>query len=365
MNANVGGEFVWAAEVLHERVTGCHRAPARHQGGHCISVRRRGPSPNATDAPHRDRRARLLCRGHTGGHCIAERGNRVDDGPAQLRGLRALAGLTQEQLADLAGVHVRTVRGLETSHITSPRRYTLVHLARALGLDVSGQLALLETWGRGGVGPGELSRVTVRRDSANVIGDLLAASATSAMPVSLSETIVIGPDRLTDYRRTEEVLVALVDGVTGRHLFYAPEDDTVPVEDFHLSSLENCQVVRERIDPDTHAKLFDLSLGRSLNKGDSHVVRYAIDMAAARRSNRAVAPAGGCEIGGFVHSPASYILEVRFPAGAAPRECAQVFQARPTGPIRKLRRLLPGTAHSVHIALVHPKPGGHGIVWSW
>ncbi|WP_341538459.1 helix-turn-helix domain-containing protein [Streptacidiphilus pinicola] len=51
-----------------------------------------------------------------------------------LRGLRAAAGLTQEQLAERSGVSVRTIRRLETGALPDPRLTTLNQLAAALGV---------------------------------------------------------------------------------------------------------------------------------------------------------------------------------------------------------------------------------------
>ena len=51
-----------------------------------------------------------------------------------LRQLRRQAGLSQEALAQRAGVGIRTVRGLETGERTNPNVDTLRALADALGL---------------------------------------------------------------------------------------------------------------------------------------------------------------------------------------------------------------------------------------
>lgn len=54
---------------------------------------------------------------------------------AMLRGWRDRALLSQEQLADRAGVHVRTVRRLESDAVERPRNASILRLAEALGLD--------------------------------------------------------------------------------------------------------------------------------------------------------------------------------------------------------------------------------------
>lgn len=293
--------------------------------------------------------------------------NEPSGGAAHLKRLRATAGLTQEQLAELAGLHVRTIRGLETDHVTSPRRESLSLIGRALGLDVSGQLRLLAAWGLPDVGTVVPATVPTVDAESSVIDRFLDGSLASCTPVALSETVTVGENRVVLMRRTEEVVVALRTGVSVRHVFYEPRDESVDVERLHLSETENCQVVREFADSIRRVKVFELALGRTLNENDSHVIRYAADFGSATMEEApgAPGPARGEEIGGFFRPPSSYLLEVRFHERAVPARCTQVFLARPTGPTRTVASLKPSTTNAVHIALVNPKPGGHGIVWNW
>lgn len=282
----------------------------------------------------------------------------------ELRRMRLAAGFTQEQLAGLAGIHLRTVRGLETRHVTTPRRSSLALLARAFGLDVTSTLRFMEAWGFAELAPVEVWDPLGEADP-DRIDHYLAESAAHVTPVALSELTVVGVDRTVVSRRTEEVTVALSDCVVGRRIFYDPEEPHIDVEKFHLVELENCQVVRERIDHRGRGKLIELSYGRSLRRGESHIVRYTADMAAARRAPTIAAPDVGREIGGFIRSPASYVLEVRFHDRARPRWCTQVFQPTPQGRVRTVGPLRPDGSNTFHIALLNPKPGGHGILWGW
>ena len=62
---------------------------------------------------------------------------------ALLRQLRLAAGLTQEALAERAGVSAKAVSDLERGPSRSPRLATVALLAAALGLDPAGRARLL------------------------------------------------------------------------------------------------------------------------------------------------------------------------------------------------------------------------------
>lgn len=62
-----------------------------------------------------------------------------------IRLARVRAGLTQESLAELAGVSARTIRNLESRRIVAPRQSSLRALVDALAIDaeVAGDLFAL------------------------------------------------------------------------------------------------------------------------------------------------------------------------------------------------------------------------------
>ena len=74
---------------------------------------------------------------------------------ARLRAWRRRVLLTQEQLADRAGVSVRTIAGLEAGRVRYPRSDTLRRLADALGLTEQERAGLTTTTtgGTGGLAP--------------------------------------------------------------------------------------------------------------------------------------------------------------------------------------------------------------------
>jgi transcriptional regulator with XRE-family HTH domain len=79
--------------------------------------------------------------GKSGSHDLAA-GRDVPFG-TRLRGLREAAGLTQEELAESAGLSVRAIRSLERGERKRPYPHTVRSLADALGLPEDERALLL------------------------------------------------------------------------------------------------------------------------------------------------------------------------------------------------------------------------------
>jgi tetratricopeptide (TPR) repeat protein/transcriptional regulator with XRE-family HTH domain len=88
-----------------------------------------------------------------------------------LRQLRAGAGLTQEELAEAAGVSLRSVSDLERGRVGIPQKETVRLLADALGL-IGAARAEFEAAARGRAGPGGVAAATrtLPRDVASFTG---------------------------------------------------------------------------------------------------------------------------------------------------------------------------------------------------
>ncbi|MEV4109735.1 NB-ARC domain-containing protein [Nonomuraea sp. NPDC049695] len=129
---------------------------------------------------------------------------------ALLRGWRKRALLTQEQLAERAGLNVRTVRRLESSSLWHPRTRSVLLLAEALGLDGEEQ-AMLVAVTRG-------LPVPARRDDPQESGPPPAAPAVPRqLPADVAT--LVGRRRelaiLETYQGANTVTVVAIDGMAG------------------------------------------------------------------------------------------------------------------------------------------------------
>ncbi|MBB4910792.1 helix-turn-helix domain-containing protein [Actinophytocola algeriensis] len=101
---------------------------------------------------------------------------------AVLRTYRRGAGLTQEELADRAGLSVRAIRNLEIGRTERPQRQTVTLLGRALRLSDTDQAALLAAAGRGEPAPPAHGRCELPPDVPDLCGrDQPVAALTRAL----------------------------------------------------------------------------------------------------------------------------------------------------------------------------------------
>lgn len=286
-------------------------------------------------------------------------------GGSQLRSLRIATGFTQEQLSDRSGVHVRTIRGLESGRIARPRRSTVDALSTAMSLDISVRGALLADWKIYDADPADSTQPRTGRSQLDAIETHLAASRRSLKNVAVIEYVTVGADRRLAHRETQEVFIARRAGVSTSAIYWDPMDDSIDVTRFRLENVEGCTVIDEIPDPSGTGKLFRMKLRRTLDAGETHINRYRLDFARARRPGPHEMPTEGAEITGFYHSPALFILELRFDSDDLPISCEQIYQARPNATIRPTQTISVNAAGVCHIALERPRPGGHGISWHW
>ncbi|WP_285472835.1 XRE family transcriptional regulator [Actinoplanes sp. NBRC 101535] len=93
-----------------------------------------------------------------------------------LRGARLRADLTQEGLADQAGVSVRTIRDLERRRVRAPHRHTAESLAEALGLSGPDRTRFFAAAGQDSEPPAARRRPGSRRDRSRMAPAQLPAA---------------------------------------------------------------------------------------------------------------------------------------------------------------------------------------------
>ncbi len=113
-----------------------------------------------------------------------------------LRRLRRTAGLTQEALAQRAGVSARAIADLERGINLAPRRDTLQMLAAALGLSAAERAALAAAAHRSGPVERRIARAVAATDGIGVATPVDSRAPTSNLPAQL--TSFIGRERERD-----------------------------------------------------------------------------------------------------------------------------------------------------------------------
>lgn len=92
-----------------------------------------------------------------------------------IRGYRRASGLTQQQLAKVAGVSLGLVRDLEQGRTRSPRWGTVQALASALGLDDQDRVKLVASWEPGGRRQADLRQsIPAQAVNVRILGSLVA-----------------------------------------------------------------------------------------------------------------------------------------------------------------------------------------------
>ena len=296
-------------------------------------------------------------------------------GPTALHRIRRTANLTQEQLAELSGMHVRSIRALEIGQVSAPRRSSLERIAAAAGLDHADLGRFLTAWGHvdevSTQRPFELltPRPAPGSSPATQGGFPLPTDGramTTSRNVVLHKTIQVGANRHILWEEIGQVVLALTDGVDGKQLICEP-DQPVDLDQVVATNLAHCRVGEQREVAGRGVKVFDFLFDRTLDRGDTHLLRYRIEYGdhGLPLTSDGTRPQEGFSFHGLFGPCASLVVQVNFAPEDPPRRCEQVFATRPAAPIRVRRALSIDSWHCAHVAIQSPRPGGHGIRWFW
>lgn len=290
---------------------------------------------------------------------------------AELKRRRSEVGLTQQRLADLADLSVRTVRGLENGTVPTPHLSSLARIVAALGLDSTARLDFLSAWGR--EDHSEFAAIesiyAEHRPGVNGLRAAVRARAASLDSLALLSRVVVGPGRRIQSRDREVVVIARVDGVAGQIDISEPTSN-LRLDLIDIDQVDACRVLRARTLPHLGVKVFDLDFGKTLSRGDTHSFRYRIDY---RRATEAIARS--VDAGeplcvdltgdGFYRTVPIYSLRVQFDPHDVPKRCVRIYRARPGAEITELERIPVSAWSAVQLNIQDAKPGNHGLRWEW
>ena len=285
-----------------------------------------------------------------------------------LRGYRQAAGLTQQQLADLSELSVRTVRGLENEAAAEPRVESLTRLAAALGLPSATRTDMLTAWGH------------IEKDESNLLEQLYAGEQTGQAALralvrarvaqtsylTWLSTVVVGPDRRIASRQVDKILVARVDAVRGEAQICEPTSP-VALALVELRPIGGCRVLRARTLPQLGVKVFDVDFGVVLRRGAVHRISYLNDY---RRATEVIPQQPGSVSSdvtgdGFYRKVPTYSLQVSFQDEDLPKRCIRVYRPRPDARVTEIEQVPVTAWGSAQFTIQDAKPGNHGMKWEW
>lgn len=285
------------------------------------------------------------------------------DLPQLIRTSRLTAGLTQEHLAALSELSVRTVRNLELGTGPLPRRGSLARIAAALGMNPIQRAELM--LGAGYSDEADTAQDPFEFDANLDTGRLIRDNVANLSWISVQLRTRIGPHRVEQEEEEIRVMQARRDNVDGVYLIC--EADTGRYEDARgvgIECLEDCEVVETRLFREQNMRVIRLGFGRTLRRGESHSYRFrmAYPGDAPRRAGRITEGYGG---NGFFRPTPLYAMRVEFDPADPPAECVQVYRSRPNRAVRDVRPIPLLNSTTAQLVIQDAKPGTHGLRWSW
>jgi transcriptional regulator with XRE-family HTH domain len=280
-----------------------------------------------------------------------------ETGSRTLLECRAARGLTQEALAHLAKVAVRTVRGIETGRIQSPRADTLARLATALNLSAGQREQFLASWGRQRPAP-------FRRDiwGEGDLAERIYRQHRSMKHLYIGCAVTVGPTGKVEYRDNLDVILATWRRIDRKYVVLVPSEgyDQWKVD---FENLDGCHIGSSRAAV-TNARVVELVLDSPLEAGDTCVLSDRMRYTRANHADRRADPSEVAAVG--LASPTDLlVLQVQFAPTRQPRLCEQIFWRRTDSEPEPVAELNLSPSAQVHVAIPSPQAGLHGIRWTW
>lgn len=281
--------------------------------------------------------------------------------PTQLRVLRRARGLSQEGLAQRAGVGVRTLRALESGETERPHPDSLVRIGRALGFSPEQCDGLLTAWSPAGGRP--LAQIVGERlDVDDYLGDGVHSSITNGQVrtvVGINQ-MQIGVDRRPRSCAQMRVFEARRDDVCSYWLLWGHEPGQ-DLEKVSLTIAVGGSVLERNLLPDIDVVAFRVGFPRPLVRYERHYLHAVWDFADCYAAETdATSTEYLC---GWNRSPEHQVVAVTF-EGAAPARIWEMKGPEPAS-FEKVRAVVADASKTVSATYSSPAPGMRGFSWEW
>jgi transcriptional regulator with XRE-family HTH domain len=292
---------------------------------------------------------------------------RVLLGSAAVVGARKRAGLTQEQLAERAGLSVRALRDLELGRVRRPRRSTLDLISASVGLTETQAAALHEAWCADGGFHDFAEMIHVEGDIAALMR--LEISQRELRQLLHFEKVVIGPDRRLSRSHTVMHFEALEPKTTTRSIVWGG-DMIHSASAAQLTAVAGAAVTSRTVLPDLDLVVFTLTFPEPLAVGMTHTLSYDLVFDESNQPGNAhqqLTPEVTQEIAlGFRRPVECHILHIVFDGCPPPLRAWEIREGT-VGGWRNWQpgRPVPVAANSIEYHRANAVTGVHGLLWEW
>ncbi|WP_026181138.1 helix-turn-helix domain-containing protein [Demetria terragena] len=281
-------------------------------------------------------------------------------GPAAIRWLREVSGLTQRGLAEASGVSERTIRGLERGHVQRPHYSSLRSLAKAAGLEHDQREAFLRAWSpdRGR----SLSELNPERP------DLIAAETTIRTEIeervlATWNTFYVGADRQRSGARSSVTIEARRDGID-TYCIPLLSDELGVLPQVYVSETIGCEPLDIHEFPANGLVVIELGLDRPKQLGEIYALEFALEAPAGSDIMGTSASASDrCQAGRI----AQRVIDVLVVGVTFEHPPARVWEIEKIGsaPERVVGDSPLDRDHHAQVVRRHALPGHYGFRWEW
>lgn len=209
-------------------------------------------------------------------------------------------------------------------------------------------------------------------ENPEAVGRVLAAGGRRANnrleEVSVYDSFSVGADRKQRWYQVQQLVRAREDDAD-RYVALHRTNPDVDVREIKLQTIENCRPGRVRVVPEAQLVAFEILLGRSLRKGQSHIFTFRLDLPESTLTTTAGRRKTSLDdefVGRVFRNPIHfYLLRGEFAPGTLPVRAYWIRRARQSTPDQRVEELPLTAEHTVHFSLESEAPSAQGIRWEW